>query len=345
MDPLIEAAALYKPTQGAVAANFHIFSQLYSAFLDPFQHATTGVSAALAGQFAHWIPAAVTVAMLLWAGAMSLTHDMMLFDNLLKKILLPAAVCLTILTGHYQQMVIDPAVSFVNTTGTTIAGGVGSAALNGGDPFDAEWNKAYDAGVMAYNRIPDVPTPSVIMMYIILVIYWFVAAAAVGFAFALFLTSHMTMWLLLGIGPIFIFLGSVSFTRFLLKGFVSALASVMCAQIIVLAVLAIAIRVETTILDPLLTAPANASKFGVLSSLIIVGVLLVACTVLAFKAAGIAVGICGGIFDGVAPWAAAASSVGGAAKSAASGAVAAGSSAVSHAAAVMRPTAAAGRAI
>src|SRR5678816_2104995 len=196
MDPLIEAAALYKPTQGAVAANFHIFSQIYAALLDPFQHATTGVAGALSGQFSATLPAVITVALMIWGCAMALTHDMSVLDNMIKKILVPGAVCLTILTGHYQQWVIDPAVGFINMTGNTITGGVGGIAVNGGDPFDGIWNQAYVAGTIAYDRIPDIPTPSVVMMYLCLVLYWFVAAAAVGFAFVLFLTSHMMLSLI-----------------------------------------------------------------------------------------------------------------------------------------------------
>jgi type IV secretory pathway VirB6-like protein len=153
------------------------------------------------------------------------------------------------------------------------------------------------------------------------------------------LVSQLGLYLLIAIGPLFVGFGAFQFTRFLLKGYVSAIASIICAQILVLALLAIAFTVENTIITPLMTTAANANLWGKVGTLITTGLLLVACTVLAVKASAYATGICGGIFDGIAPWAAAASMAWrGGGKQLVSGAASAGT-------AVVRPFVVAGRSL
>jgi type IV secretion system protein VirB6 len=235
---------------------------------------------------------------------MALTYETTLFDKMITKVLMPAAIVLFILQGHYQQYVTEPATTFATEIGNTIVGNTGGAAVNGGAPFDAVWSKAY-AGGAAVSQAVSLLSLTGLGLFFAVVIYWVVAAAAVSFAFVLYLVSQLGLYLLIAIGPLFVGFGAFQFTRFLLKGYVSALASLICAQILVLALLAIAFTVENTILTPLVTTAANANVVGMVGTLITTGILLVACTVLAYRASAYAVGICGGVFDGIGPWIAA----------------------------------------
>jgi type IV secretion system protein VirB6 len=300
------AAAAFANTAGPVATNFAIFVQIYTALFTPFQAAVGSVTGALSGTVAGWVTTGVVCMLMIWAAAMALTYESTLFDKMIIKVLMPAAIVLFILQGHYQQYVTDPATTFATSIGNTIIGNTGGTAVNGGAPFDAVWNKAYAGGVVVYQSASLLSLTGLGLIFAV-VIYWVVAGAAVGFAFVLFLVSQLGLYLLIAIGPLFVGFGAFQFTRFLLKGYVSAVASLICAQILVLALLAIAFTVENTILTPLMATAANANIMGMVGTLITTGILLAACTVLAFKASSYAVGICGGIFDGIAPWIAAAS--------------------------------------
>jgi type IV secretion system protein VirB6 len=299
------AAAYFADTAGPVATNFTIFAQVYTALFTPFQGAVGGVAGALSGTVAGWVTTGVVCMLMIWAAAMALTYETTLFDKMITKVLMPAAIVLFILQGHYQQYVTEPATTFAASIGNAIVGNTGGTVVNGGAPFDAVWTMAYGGGVAVYNVIP--VSLKGLGLFFVLAIYWVVAGAAVSFAFVLYLVSQLGLYLLIAIGPLFVGFGAFQFTRFLLKGYVSAVASLICAQILVLALLAIAFTVEKTILTPLTTTAHNANTLGMISTLITAGILLVACTVLAIRTSAYAAGICGGIFDSIAPWAAAAS--------------------------------------
>lgn len=342
MDPLASAAVLFQPTQGAVTANFHIFADIFTAVMLPVHGAVNGVAGALSATVASWVKGFVLAAFMMWAMATLLALETGFFEKLIGKVLIPVVIVLYLLQGHYDQFVVQPATSLVTDLGNAMVGNIGGSAPTGGGPFDTLWNKAYVAAVKTYLAIPNsLMTPTGLGMALTVGLYCLVAVAAVGFAFCMFLVSQIGLYVLLSIGPLFIGFGAFQFTRFLLKGYVSALASIICTEFILLALLALAFQVENATLTPLMNNPAKASIWGMISNLLVVGIILVVFTVIAWKSAAWAVGICGGIFDGIAPWLAAASATGHAG-------LAVGSAVGSRAAAAMpitRPFTAAGRSL
>jgi hypothetical protein len=130
-------------------------------------------------------------------------------------------------------------------------------------------------------------------------------------------TSKVLFQLLVAVSPVFVGAGAFQPSRFLLRGFAGAIAGVITAQILVVALLGIAFNVENQLLAPVLASAANANVAGLIASLLITGCVLGACAVLAIKIPAIAIGISGGVFDGIAPWVAAGSQ---AARAAAAGA-------------------------
>jgi type IV secretory pathway VirB6-like protein len=339
------AGAAFAP--GAVSTNFAIFAQIYNALFTPFQAAVASVSGALTTSMQGDVKTGVAVMMMIFlAGICLAAQETPVLNVLASRVLVPAAVTLFVLQ-NYNQYVITPASTFAPSIGNTIVGALGAPNLNGGAPFDTVWNHAYAAGVAVINAVPSgfSNIGPQIAMYFSVVLYWLVAAGATGLSFFLFIVSLIGLFLLLAIGPIFVGFGAFQFTRFLLKGYVSAVASLICAQVIVLALLGISIKVENTLITPLMTVAANANVWGMLASLLIVGVLLAGCTVLAFKASAYAVGICGGIFDGIAPWIASGALAMRSGAGAASGALAAASGIGSSTSSVTRPALAAGRSL
>ena len=299
------AAGLFAGSQGAVFTGFQIFATLYSAVFSPIQGAMGSVSGNLASSTAALVKVGVVAALMLWAAVTALRHpDTPLFGEMITRVFAPAAVTLYILSSQYQ-VIVQALLNQVNTWSNDMVGGLGGSTITGGAPFDLLLNHSYAAGLavenMGYGGLTGLG------IFILICIYWFVTGAAIAFAFVLFLVSQISLYVLFTIGPIFIGFGAFTFTRFLLKGMVSAVSSVICTQVIVMALLALAYTVEQSILAPVWSPggggqPANANIWGSIETLIQVAIVLVALTIAAFKASAYAVGICGGIFDGIAPW-------------------------------------------
>lgn len=327
------AAALFAGAHGAITANFTIFAQLYAALFNPIHNAQAGIAANLASSTAVWMKLGAVAALMLWAIAFALRRgEGSAFSEIVTRVLAPIVVANYVLQSQYQT-IVQAIIDQVNIWGNAMVSGVGGSAVTGGSPFDTIWNHAFAAGVAAWNAIPVPPITDAIGEMFIIGLYMAVTAAAVGFAFALFIISQFLLYMLFAIGPIFIGFGAFQPTRFLLKGMVSALASAICTQVIILALLAVAFVVETNLLSPIWHPgggqPVNANIWGLIDNLMVFAVILCVCTISAFKASAWAVGICGGIFDGIAPWvsagAAAARSMG-AGASAAAGAMPLGKS-------------------
>ena len=92
-----QAQAMFAGAQGAVAVNVAIFAQIYTALFGPMQGAVNGIAGALSGTVAGWVTAAVVCVLMIWAASMALTFETTLFDKMLTKVLIPAAVVLFIL--------------------------------------------------------------------------------------------------------------------------------------------------------------------------------------------------------------------------------------------------------
>jgi len=300
------AAALFAGAQGSVAVSFTIFATVYSLLFSPIQGAMSGTSSGLAATTVIWVKYGVVAALMLWGCVRVLrSGETNLFGEMISRVLAPAAVVAYVLSAQYQT-IVQALMSQINTWSNAMVAGVGGTAPTGGAPFDTLMNHAYAAGVAAYDALPITPSTLGQWLFITL-IYFPLVAISLWFAFALFVIAQYLIYLLFAIGPIFVGFGAFQWSRFLFKGFVSAVASAMCTQVIIMALLAIAFQLETSVLNPIWQTggggqAANSNTWGTGLSLIGVAGSLVVMTYSAFKASAWAVGICGGIFDGVAPY-------------------------------------------
>ncbi len=205
--------------------------------------------------------------------------------------------------GNFEHWTTDWISKIPDDIGRIVTGGLGQPAVNGGDPFDNVFNKAFKGGAKAFKALPISLRGAILAL--IIIAYWIAAACSVVIAFAEFAASKVLMQLVEAIAPIFVGLSAFPQTRFLLKGFVSGVAGIICAQILIVALLAIAFFVENQLLAPIIDAPDNANIVGMIVSVLLTGCVLGGCSVLAVKIPGIAVGLCGGVFDGFDQWIAA----------------------------------------
>ena len=301
------AQALFAASNGPVGTDFHVFASLYTALFTPFQGAVQGVIGALLPLMAGAVTAGVGAMLIAWALTIAVGAESAgaVMNRMITRVLLPAAVVVFLLSSvaTYQQWLVTWISQIPDDVGRAITGGLGGTVVNSGDPFDNVWNKAYVAGATVFTNLPFSLKGAVLALVVIA--YWIAAAAAVLLAFAMFVTSKVLLQLLVAVSPVFVGAGAFQPSRFLLRGFAGGIAGVITAQILVVALLGIAFNVENQLLAPVLASAANANVTGLIASLLITGCVLGACAVLAVKIPAIAIGISGGVFDGIAPWVAA----------------------------------------
>ena len=301
------AQALFAASNGPVGTDFHVFASLYTALFTPFQGAVQGVIGALLPLMAGAVTAGVGAMLIAWALTIAVGAESAgaVMNRMITRVLLPAAVVVFLLSSvaTYQQWLVTWISQIPDDVGRAVTGGLGGTVVNSGDPFDNVWNKAYVAGATVFTNLPFSLKGAVLALVVIA--YWIAAAAAVLLAFTMFVTSKVLLQLLVAVSPVFVGAGAFQPSRFLLRGFAGAIAGVITAQILVVALLGIAFNVENQLLAPVLASAANANVTGLIASLLITGCVLGACAVLAVKIPAIAIGISGGVFDGIAPWVAA----------------------------------------
>jgi len=306
-EDVISAQALFAASNGPVGTDFHVFAALYTALFTPFQTAVQGVIGALLPLMAGAVTAGVGAVLMAWALTIAIGAEAVgaVMNRMITRVLLPGAIVLFLLSGvaTYQQWLVTWISQLPDDIGRAVTGGLGGAAVNSGDPFDNVWNKAYVAGATVFTNLPFSLKGAVLALVVIL--YWIAAAAAVLLAFAMFVTSKVLLQLLIAVSPVFVGAGAFQPSRFLPRGFAGGVAGVITAQVLVVALLGIAFNVENQLLAPVLASAANANVAGLIASLLITGCVLGACAVLAIKIPAIAIGITGGVFDGIAPWIAA----------------------------------------
>ena len=340
------AQALFAASNGPVGTDFHVFASLYTALFTPFQGAVQGVIGALLPLMAGAVTAGVGAMLIAWALTIAVGAESAgaVMNRMITRVLLPAAVVVFLLSSvaTYQQWLVTWISQIPDDIGRAVTGGLGGTVVNSGDPFDNVWNKAYVAGATVFTNLPFSLKGAVLALVVIA--YWIAAAAAVLLAFTMFVTSKVLLQLLVAVSPVFVGAGAFQPSRFLLRGFAGAIAGVITAQILVVALLGIAFNVENQLLAPVLASAANANVTGLIASLLITGCVLGACAVLAVKIPAIAIGISGGVFDGIAPWVAAGGMVARAAATGVRSIASAGAGAASTATAA-RSVATAGRSL
>lgn len=339
MDPLAGVIAQMGAPVGDTAAvdvNWTLFTNTFQSIDTPLVDAVTATIGALTGYLAPIMVPMLTVYLIIF-GIQSAMGRVPLSAFL--SVALRAAVVVYIIANaaNFNQWVGNVFLQAIpNDIGNAVNGALGGGApINGGQQFDTVWNDAYTAGLVVWKALPSLSLKG-IMMCGVVVLFWATALASVALGFLMFLASRVLMALLIAIGPIFIACALFGASRQFFNGWLSACVSTVVAQLLIVTLMSLMIRVETTELGRIAAAPVGGNVVGQAGALMGVSALLFICALLAKQIPNVAVGIAGGAYHNLNTYTHAA---GGAASAAASGARSAGGAAMSAGTANFRSSA------
>lgn len=348
MDPLATAMGQLAAPVGDVAAvnvNWNLFQNTFQSIDTPLVDAVNGIIGSLTGYLAPIMVPLLTVYLIVFG--FQCAHGRVPLSAFMS-VALRAAIVVFIIgnAANFNQWVGNVFLQAIpNDIGNAINGQLGGgAAINGGAQFDNVWNHSYTAGLAVYNNLPSVSLKGV-LLGICVFIYWGVALAAVAIGFLMFVASQVLLALLVAVGPLFIPCALFQGSRQFFSGWLSACVSTVVAQILIVALMGLMIRVETTALAGIAAAPAGGNEVGQIGALMGVAALLFICALLAKQIPTVAVGIAGGAYHNLNAYT---QGAGSAASSVASGAKSAGSAAMSAATSNFRsgaPSTPAGRSL
>ncbi len=230
------------------------FADLLALVEPPLIGAVDGMAGALTGSVAQLLRWGVTL---------------YLAGYLLGQVLTPAASPLS----EMERRLIRGAVAFAVATNlatyTTYVKGVALAlpeqiaglvtgAVSGAPPsgaaFDAVWNKAFVGGLAVYNTLGYTE----LALQLLVVIYWFVALFAIGGGFVLWVAAKVFLYLLLGLGPLFVGMLAFPLTQGWFQGRLNGVVTAVVGQVLVVALLVILTSAENELIGRIVTATSTA---------------------------------------------------------------------------------------
>jgi type IV secretion system protein VirB6 len=305
MDPMADAMAVATPSSdGLSAANWTIFTDIYNLVDTPLEGAINSIISALTGYVSG--PLKYFIIFWLAGSAIVVAINPSGFPlNRLAGQLIRAALAMSLVASaaNYNQWIGQVAQQLPTDIGNALVGTVGGTAVTGGSLFDGVWNKAWTAGLTVYRGLPD--SWRGLGLAIGVLVFWLVAVATVAVAFLVYVVSHVLTALVIAIGPLFAAAAVFPMSRFLFSGWLSALASSILAQVLVVTLLSLMMNVETTELAKVVAAQSGgANGPGQMQTLLGVAALLLICALLIKQIPSIAVGIAGGIYHATGVYAA-----------------------------------------
>jgi type IV secretion system protein VirB6 len=299
-DPTVQAALFSAAPAGDTAVvdvNWTLFQSVFDTIDTPLTNAVDGMIGALTGYVVPILQVLVTL-WIVWNGLiMALAPEHFSLSTFFRISIRAAAIVIVVQnTGTFNQWLGTPLRTVPTEIGNVLNGPVGGqAAINGGAPFDAVWNKSYIAGLRVFDNLPSVSLKGA-MLCIVVFAYWGVALAAVGISFLMFMAAQVLMALLIALGPLAVVMALFPVTRGIWTGWISATVSTIVSQILVVALLSLMIRVENAELARIAGGPAGANEVGQIGALMGVAALLAICALLARQVPSISVGIAGGVY-------------------------------------------------
>lgn len=233
-------------------SEWSFFADLLALVESPLIAAVDGMAGALTG----------SVAQLLRWGVM-----LYLAGYLLGQVLSPAANPLSEMERRLIRGAVAFAVATSLATYTTyvkdvalalpeqIAGAV-TGAVSGSPPsgaaFDAVWNKAFVGGLAVYNTLGHTE----VVLQGVVVVYWLVALFAIGGGFVLWVAGKLFLYLLLGLGPLFVGMLAFPATNGWFQGWLNGIVTAVVGQVLVVALLVILTSAENELIGRIVAATA-----------------------------------------------------------------------------------------
>jgi type IV secretory pathway VirB6-like protein len=198
-------------------------------------------------------------------------------------------------TAQYTQYVSDFFLQAVpNTIGTALGGQTSPVA-----GLDTVLDTAISAASKVYEALPPYALKS-IPLGLGVIVFMVFALASVGFAFAVYMISAIINVAAIVIGPVFLALAAIPFTRRFAAGWLGVLVGGCVTQLMALAVIQLLSGAETRMIQQTVgTAAAGTSNsLAMLWGLAQCGVLLAMCSAVVKRIPDIAREIGGGVYHG-----------------------------------------------
>lgn len=172
--------------------------------------------------------------------------------------LIRGAVAFAVATNlaTYTTYVKDVALALPEQIAGSVTGAVSGGAPSGG-AFDAVWNKAFVGGLAVYNTLAHTE----IALQSLVILYWIAALFAIGGGFVLWVAGKVFLYLLLGLGPLFVGMLAFPLTQNWFQGWLNAIITSVVGQVLVVALLVILTSAENELIGRIVaaTAPAPAA--------------------------------------------------------------------------------------
>lgn len=165
--------------------------------------------------------------------------------------LIRGAVAFAVATNlaTYTTYVKDVALALPEQIASSVTGAVSGGAPSGG-AFDAVWNKAFVGGLAVYNTLAHTE----IALQGLVVLYWIAALFAIGGGFVLWVAGKVFLYLLLGLGPLFVGMLAFPLTQNWFQGWLNAIITSVVGQVLVVALLVILTSAENELIGRIVAA-------------------------------------------------------------------------------------------
>nr|WP_294566873.1 type IV secretion system protein [uncultured Rhodopila sp.] len=277
-----------------MASNWHLFANAYTAIVAPLVAAIQAMLGNVVGTARPLALAGVTLWMALIGIDVALGQKKI--EAFLRDMLL-AIAAIGLLAGPdvYIQYVSNLFLQEIPNTVSAALGG----NTNPVDGIDNVLTDAVKAALKTYKALPKLSFMS-IPLGLGVIGFILVALVATCFSFGVYMIAVVTAALAVIIGPIFVALGAVPFTRKYTIGWLSVLVSSVTIQLLSIAVLQLLSQSELTTLGQMTTAlVANGEPADQLWGLARCGALLFLCGIIIKQLPALSFAIAGGVFHNV----------------------------------------------
>jgi type IV secretion system protein VirB6 len=277
--------------------NWHFFANTFAGIDAPVQAFVVGVVSALTGYLTPIMRVLIVVYIAANALITATNPSQEPLTNFLRQLTGVALVFFIISSAaNFNQYFGTMFLTTLPTEITNaISGATGGNTLSG-DAFDNIWNRAWTAGLVVYKNLPW--SLKGIALQFLVVSFWIIAIMAIGIGFMVYLGCHVTLALVVALGPLFVCCFLFPASRRFFDGWISTMVSLVLTQVLTITLLVLLTNTENITIAQI-AANSSGNEIAQIQLLLYAIVLFVMCALLASQLPGIAVGIAGGVHQQV----------------------------------------------
>ena len=274
--------------------NWQFFANIYTGISTPIEGSVDGLIAALSAYLSPITLALGVVYIAGTAGAALVTPGRDVVHGFIGNMIRVAAVYFIVSSAANFNQYFGTIflTSLPAEIGNAVSGATGAHVLNGG-AFDTVWNKAWTAGLAVYKSIPW--TLKGVALSMMIVVYWTMGILTIGLGFMIYLGCHISLVLVVGLGPLFVTCFLFPATRRFFEGWIAGMVSLVLTQVLATALLSLLVATENTTISQI-AADGSDNIMLQFQMLLYAMVLFALCAWIAVQVPGIARGIAGGVY-------------------------------------------------